>query len=167
MTHSWYFFSPGKVKSIGVSNFSIKNLEILLPKVNVVPVVNQVELHPYLPQFEMKKYCEVKDILLTAYSPLGRFWYSRTQFILVLSLKWLILNLLQCRNRTNKLDNMALPKDETIVEVAERTGSSVGQVLLNWGVQRGTVVIPKSEKEEIIKQNTSVSSCWAHRRKGG
>lgn len=54
---------------------------------------------------------------------------------------------------------MALPKDETIVEVAERTGSSVGQVLLNWGVQRGTVVIPKSEKEEIIKQNISVSSC--------
>lgn len=60
---------------------------------------------------------------------------------------------------TNKPDNTALLKDETIVKVAERTGSSVGQVPLSWGVQRGTVVIPKSEKEEIIKQNISVSSC--------
>ncbi|KAI0084600.1 Aldo/keto reductase [Irpex rosettiformis] len=61
----------GKVKSIGVSNFSIKNLEILLPHVKVVPVTNQVEVHPFYPQFELQKYCEQKGILLTAYSPLG------------------------------------------------------------------------------------------------
>lgn len=61
----------GKVKSIGVSNFSIKNLEILLPKVNVVPVTNQVELHPCRPQEDLKKYCDERGILLTAYSPLG------------------------------------------------------------------------------------------------
>ncbi|KAJ7496995.1 aldo/keto reductase [Mycena latifolia] len=62
----------GKVKSIGVSNFSIKTLEELLLQCSVVPAVNQVELHPCLPQDDLKLYCESKGILLTAYSPLGR-----------------------------------------------------------------------------------------------
>lgn len=53
---------------------------------------------------------------------------------------------------------MALLKDETIVEIAKSTNSSVGQVLLSWGVQRGTAVIPKSEKVERMKQNITVSS---------
>ncbi|KAI0084599.1 Aldo/keto reductase [Irpex rosettiformis] len=61
----------GKVKSIGVSNFSIKNLEVLLPHAKVVPATNQVEVHPFLPSFELQKYCEEKGILISAYSPLG------------------------------------------------------------------------------------------------
>lgn len=61
----------GKVKSIGVSNFSIKTLNVLLPQCTVVPVTNQVEMHPCLPQHELKQYCESKGIILTAYSPLG------------------------------------------------------------------------------------------------
>jgi len=63
----------GKVKSIGVSNFSIKNLDILLPHCTSIPVTNQVELHPCLPSVELKEYCESKGILLSAYSPFGRF----------------------------------------------------------------------------------------------
>ena len=59
------------MRSIGVSNFSIKNLEILLKKATVVPANNQVEVNPCLPQFELQKYCEERGILLTAYSPLG------------------------------------------------------------------------------------------------
>ncbi|KAI0084598.1 Aldo/keto reductase [Irpex rosettiformis] len=62
----------GKVKSIGVSNFSIKTLETLLAHAKVVPVTNQIELHPLYPQFELQKYCQDKGILLTAYSPLGQ-----------------------------------------------------------------------------------------------
>ncbi|KAJ6497754.1 aldo/keto reductase [Mycena sanguinolenta] len=62
----------GKVKSIGVSNFSIKTLEQLLPHCSIVPATNQVELHPCLPQTELKTFCEDRGILLTAYSPLGR-----------------------------------------------------------------------------------------------
>jgi len=61
----------GKVKSIGVSNFSIKTLEILLPHVRVVPAVNQVEVHPCLPQVDLRRYCREKGILIVAYSPLG------------------------------------------------------------------------------------------------
>ena len=63
--------ATGKVRSIGVSNFSIKNLDILLAEASVVPATNQVELHPCLPSFELKEYCDKKGIVLTAYSPLG------------------------------------------------------------------------------------------------
>ncbi|CUA67045.1 glycerol dehydrogenase, putative [Rhizoctonia solani] len=62
----------GKVKSIGVSNFSIKTLEVLLPEAKVVPATNQVELHPALPSFKLLEYCKSKGILLTAFCPLGR-----------------------------------------------------------------------------------------------
>ncbi|KAB5593451.1 hypothetical protein CTheo_3085 [Ceratobasidium theobromae] len=61
-----------KAKSIGVSNFSINALEILLPKAEIIPATNQVELHPSLPSFKLLEYCKSKGILLTAYSPLGR-----------------------------------------------------------------------------------------------
>jgi len=62
----------GKVKSIGVSNFSIKNLKQLLPRCAVIPVTNQVELHPCFPSFELQEFCQSNGILLTAYSPLGQ-----------------------------------------------------------------------------------------------
>ncbi|KAI0339204.1 Aldo/keto reductase [Trametopsis cervina] len=62
----------GKVRSIGVSNFSVKNLEILLPHATIKPVVNQIEYHPCLPQFELHEYHKAQDILITAYSPLGQ-----------------------------------------------------------------------------------------------
>jgi diketogulonate reductase-like aldo/keto reductase len=61
----------GKVKAIGVSNFTITNLRKLLAKAKVVPAVNQVELHPYLPQDELLAFCREKNIHVTAYSPLG------------------------------------------------------------------------------------------------
>ena len=64
-------YSSGKVKAIGVANWSILYLEELRKKWTVVPAVNQVELHPLLPQHELKEYCEKQGILLEAYSPLG------------------------------------------------------------------------------------------------
>ncbi|KAJ4185116.1 hypothetical protein NW755_008559 [Fusarium falciforme] len=61
----------GKVKAIGVANWSIPYLEELRKTWKVVPAVNQVELHPFLPQHELREYCEKLGILLEAYSPLG------------------------------------------------------------------------------------------------
>lgn len=61
----------GKTKAIGVSNFSKKYLEELLPQVEVVPAANQIENHPYLPQEEIAEICREKGILIEAYSPLG------------------------------------------------------------------------------------------------
>lgn len=61
----------GKVKAIGVSNFSKKFLEQLLPNVSVMPAANQIENHPLLPQQEIVDFCKEKGIIVEAYSPLG------------------------------------------------------------------------------------------------
>lgn len=61
----------GKVKAIGVANWSIPYLQELQKTWTVTPAVNQVELHPFLPQHELRKYCLDLGILLEAYSPLG------------------------------------------------------------------------------------------------
>lgn len=61
----------GKTKAIGVSNYSKRYLEQLLPEASVTPAVNQIENHPYLPQQEIVDLCNEKGILITAYSPLG------------------------------------------------------------------------------------------------
>ncbi|KAK5077353.1 hypothetical protein LTR64_005166 [Lithohypha guttulata] len=64
-------YREGKVRAIGVANWSIPYLEELSKKWTVVPAVNQVELHPFLPQHELREYCAKHGILLEAYSPLG------------------------------------------------------------------------------------------------
>ncbi|KAF9527374.1 NADP-dependent oxidoreductase domain-containing protein [Crepidotus variabilis] len=63
--------ASGKTKSIGVSNFSVKTLEVLLKTAKVVPAINQIELHPYLAQNDLRDYCNRKGIVLTAYTPSG------------------------------------------------------------------------------------------------
>jgi methylglyoxal/glyoxal reductase len=60
------------VKTIGVSNFHIEHLERLNTKANVMPMVNQVELHPYLTQEPLREYLKNHDIAVEAWSPLGR-----------------------------------------------------------------------------------------------
>jgi len=61
----------GKVKAIGVANYSLRYLEQLLPHVKIVPAVNQIENHPSLPQKEIVDFCKTKGIHVTAFSPLG------------------------------------------------------------------------------------------------
>jgi glycerol 2-dehydrogenase (NADP+) len=61
----------GKTKAIGVSNYSVKFLQELLPQCSVVPAANQIENHPYLPQQDIADFCKEKGILIEAYSPLG------------------------------------------------------------------------------------------------
>ncbi|KAH9478596.1 D-galacturonate reductase [Psilocybe cubensis] len=61
----------GKVKSIGVSNFSEAKLELILPTATIIPAVNQLEIHVYNPQHKLLKYLKDKGIAVEAYSPLG------------------------------------------------------------------------------------------------
>jgi len=61
----------GKVKAIGVSNFSVKNLQELLKTAKIIPAVNQIEMHPHQAQPELLGFCKEKGIILTAYSPTG------------------------------------------------------------------------------------------------
>ncbi|KAF9467850.1 NADP-dependent oxidoreductase domain-containing protein [Collybia nuda] len=66
-----YKAHPEKLKAIGVSNFSVEYLERLLANAEVVPAVNQIELHPSCPQQDIVDFCNSKGIAITAYSPLG------------------------------------------------------------------------------------------------
>jgi diketogulonate reductase-like aldo/keto reductase len=63
-------YRDGRVKAIGVSNFQIHHLEDLLANANVVPTVNQIELHPLLTQVKVRDYCRSKGIQVEAWSPL-------------------------------------------------------------------------------------------------
>ncbi|KAJ1652228.1 hypothetical protein IWQ61_007388 [Dispira simplex] len=113
----------GKVKNIGVSNFSISQLEHLLEHAKIRPAVVQVECHPYCPNNELLAYCKNHGIHVTAYAPLGSMSEPRV-------------------------------RDDPVVEhVAKETGHTPAQVLLAWGIQRGTSVIPKSVTPSRIEEN--------------
>lgn len=61
----------GRAKAIGVSNYTVTHLEELISECDIVPAVNQVELHVFLQQRELRDYCNEKGIVIEAYSPLA------------------------------------------------------------------------------------------------
>jgi 2,5-diketo-D-gluconate reductase A len=64
-------YQDGKVRAIGVSNFTIDYLERLMGESTIIPAVNQIELHPHLTQIELRDYCKQHGIAVESYSPLG------------------------------------------------------------------------------------------------
>ncbi|KAF2771272.1 Aldo/keto reductase [Teratosphaeria nubilosa] len=119
----------GKTRTIGVSNFSIQELQELLPLEADVPLsVNQVEVHPWLPQHNLISFAREHGILTTCYSPFAG----------------------------QKTDGRTLLRDEGVVGVARRNGMDVGQVLQSWAVQRGTVPLGKSATAGRIRSNLDV-----------
>jgi diketogulonate reductase-like aldo/keto reductase len=65
-----YLYKEGRVKAIGVSNFQVHHLQDLLNDAEIKPVINQIELHPYLRQEKVREFCKVNDIQVEAWSPL-------------------------------------------------------------------------------------------------
>ena len=123
----------GKIKHIGVSNYNEAEVKELLSYARIRPAVNQIELHPRLPQTQLVKYCQSNDICVTAYSPLGRG--SKTK--------------------------AGLLTNPTVTQIAAVHGVSPASVLLRWNVQRGVVVIPKSVTPARIRQN--LEEPWSFR----
>ena len=124
--------SKGLVKHIGVCNFSIAKLQALQQSATIQPVMNQIELHPFLQQEKMVRYCRQKDVLLTAYSPLGS----------------------GDRPVGLKKDNEpSLLEHPVIGTIAEKHKATAGQVLLAWALKRDTVVIPKSVNPKRLRDN--------------
>lgn len=76
----------GKTRAIGVSNFTVKQLEKLLTVAKIKPCCNQVEAHPWLPQMDLLDFCHKNDIVFVAYSPLGSQSGSRTMHDLIAKL---------------------------------------------------------------------------------
>ncbi|KAK5923026.1 hypothetical protein CgunFtcFv8_000032 [Champsocephalus gunnari] len=129
--------ASGKVRSIGVSNFSILQLQRLLALCRAPPAVNQIELHPYLVQTEMIELCKSKNIVLTAFSPFGS--PARPPEML--------------RGET---DPLRLLEDPVVADIAKKHRHSPAQVLLRFHVQQGVAVIPKSDKPHHILENTKI-----------
>jgi 2,5-diketo-D-gluconate reductase A len=66
------FYRDGRARSIGVSNFHARHLNRLFAETDIVPAVNQIEVHPYLVQDELRAFCSEHQIAVEAWSPLGR-----------------------------------------------------------------------------------------------
>lgn len=121
----------GKVRAIGVSNFMPHHLEQLLDKAQVVPAVNQIELHPYFQQPELERLHHQLGILTQAWSPIGGITFYRG----------------------GEKSTLA---DPVILEIAAAHGKTAAQVMLRWGLQHGRSVIPKSVTPSRIAENFAV-----------
>ena len=126
----------GKARNLGVSNFSMRKLGTLIMSNLELPEMNQVELHPFLQQENLLKYCKDKDIHLTAYSPLGSGDRSEG---------------MKAEDEPNLLEN------DTIQEIASALDVTAGQVLIAYHLHRDTAVIPKSTNEDHIKENLAAA----------
>ncbi|CAG2170794.1 unnamed protein product [Oppiella nova] len=124
----------GLVKSIGISNFNSIQIERLLGAATIKPVTNQVEIHPYLAQTKLKKFCEDRAITLTAYSPLGNPGSAAN----------------------TAADKDRLLKEPVVLRLAQKYNKNVGQVLLKFQAQRGIIVIPKSVSADRIRSNIQI-----------
>lgn len=123
----------GLVKAIGVSNFNSKQLSDILNHCTIAPSVNQVECHPYHNQQQLYEFCKQRDIVLTAYGPLGskdRPWAEP--------------------NEVGVLD------DPIVTELANKYNKSPAQIVLRYQAQRGIVSIPKSVTPTRIRDNLQV-----------
>jgi D-xylose reductase len=125
----------GLVKHIGICNFGTSLLRDLLSYARIRPAVLQIESHPYLTQDKLLRLCRDEQIAVTAFSPLGPASYY---------------SLGMASPADSLLDN---PVIQCIAMERSRTPA---QVLLRWGIQRGTAVIPKSSGIEHMRENLDV-----------
>jgi D-xylose reductase len=125
----------GLVRNIGVCNYNVSLLRDLLSFARIKPAVLQVELHPYLTQDKLLRFCRENGIAVTGFSPLGAASYVAL--------------------------NMAGPQDSVLVQpvveqAARRLGKSPAQVVLRWAVQRGTAIVPKTARPERLAENLAL-----------
>lgn len=125
--------AEGRVRAIGVSNFSAKHLERLLEGAEVIPAVNQVELHPFFIQRDLRAAHQRLGIVTQSWSPIGGV-YHRNPAAAPKAVK-------------NPLEHPA------IVQLAEKYGKTPAQVVLRWHIDQGLSAIPKSVRPERIAEN--------------
>jgi len=112
----------GRAKSIGVSNFLQKDLEIILEKATVVPAINQIEFHPYLQHGTLLDFHRKNKIATSAYGPLSAVTKAAPG-----------------------------PLDETYAQLAHKYGVTPAEVALRWCIDQGIVALTTSDKEQRLK----------------
>ncbi len=126
--------SAGLVKNIGVANFTGMMIVDLLSYAKILPVVNQIELHPYNQQTRLVEFCQKQGIAVTAYSPLGT----------------------PGNVKTRAQGEPVLIEDPVILTIAGTHQKTPAQILIRWATQRNTIVIPKSVTPSRIEENIQV-----------
>ena len=117
----------GTIRSIGLSNWYVEELEEFLPEINIMPALVQNEIHPYYQENDVIPFIQDLGIVVQGWYPLGG------------------------RGHTAELLG-----DTVISEIAEAHGVSSAQVILRWNLQKGVVVIPGSSNPDHIKENTEL-----------
>ena len=127
--------AAGLVKHVGLCNVGTAQLRDLLAGCRVRPAVLQVELHPYLTQEKLVRFCRAEGITVTAFSPLGAPSYVPLGMASA---------------------DESVTREPVVTAAATRTGRTPAQVLLRWGVQRGTAVVPKTGRADRLAENLAV-----------
>ncbi|MEL7298580.1 MAG: aldo/keto reductase [Pseudomonadota bacterium] len=125
----------GLVRQIGVCNYNSALLHDLMTYASIKPAMLQVESHPFLTQEKLLRTAAQYDIAVTAFSPLGALSYVQ-------------LDMASASDTV--LDAPA------VVAAAERVSRTPAQVVLRWGIQRGTAVIPKTSRKERLVENLAL-----------
>ena len=121
------YVKQGKIKSIGLSNYHIEEIDDFLPKVTIKPVLVQNEIHPYYQESNVVKHIQELGIVMEGWYPLGG------------------------RGHQKELLN-----DKTLVKIAKAHNKSVAQVILRWDYQKNVAVVPGSSNPNHILENISI-----------
>lgn len=119
--------AAGKIRSIGLSNYYIKEMSAFLPQVSIKPVLVQNEIHPYYQDTDVINYMHKQGIVVEAWYPLGGRGHTAALFA-----------------------------DPVIAGIAKAHGKSPAQVILRWDLQRGVVIIPGSSNPAHQLENISI-----------
>ena len=117
----------GKIRSIGLSNWYVEELEEFLPQITIMPALVQNEIHPYYQENDVIPYIQGLGIVVQGWYPLGGRGYTAE-----------------------------LLGDEVISNIAKEHGKSSAQIILRWNLQKGVVVIPDSSNPDHIQENTEL-----------
>ncbi|GAB4853823.1 NADP-dependent D-sorbitol-6-phosphate dehydrogenase [Ancistrocladus abbreviatus] len=128
--------SKGLVRSIGISNYDIFLTRDCLAYSKIKPAVNQIETHPYFNRGSLVKFCQKHGICVTAHTPLGGS---------VANTEW--------------FGSVSCLDDPVLQGLASKYKRTAAQIVLRWGVQRNTAVIPKTSKPERLKENFQIFDC--------
>jgi len=126
----------GIARQIGVCNYSASLLHDLMSYARIKPAMLQIESHPYLTQEALLRTAQAYNIAVTAFSPLG-------------SLSYVSLDMATA--------NDSVLTEPVVMAAARRSGASAAQVVLRWGIQRGTAVIPKTSNPDRLIENITLS----------
>ncbi|KAH8171130.1 aldo/keto reductase family protein [Sarocladium implicatum] len=114
--------AKGLARSVGVSHFSQSDIETIMKTATIKPIVNQLEVHPYLPRTSLRAYCASVGIPVHAFAALTPLTTSSPG-----------------------------PVDEVVERIAKKYGTEPGLVLLRWVLDQGMVLITTSGRRERLE----------------